>query len=566
MKRAFLARLSAATFAALILTGSAYAGDVTIAWDPNVETDIAGYLVWYGTRPGVYASSIDVGNRTVWALVGLPDGQRYFFAVQAYNSARLMSPLSAEVVADLTIQAPPAPPQSGGGSTGSCTTVRPGTGWTCVNGGWLPPGYPGSAGGSTNATTGAAAGGSTSGTIGGTSLACTTVQPGAGWRCVNGGWLPPGYPGVTSGTAGASTGAATSGTTGGTTAVCTTVQPGAGWTCVNGGWLPPGYGGVTSGTAGATTSGTTGGTAAVCTTVQPGAGWTCVNGGWLPPGYSATETEAPSPTTSDSLSTALYLYQLVEGSGLTGWVQLSPDPTGTGRFDAVRNDTKIGQWSGGPMVVGSQFTSAGGTANLNSPAAMELVAWQPANGTWSLLKSADGTVYASQASVQWGSAAEGDLPVPSDYDGDGKTDLAVWRPSSATWYVVKSTEAYDIQRNVAVQWGENGDVPVPADFDGDGKTDLAVWRPLIATWYVLKSTEGYDVQRSLSVQWGESGDVPVQRDYDGDGKADIAVWRPSISMTLVLKSSEDFSVQRCLAVQWGAGTGVSPCPVTITAK
>ncbi len=135
---------------------------------------------------------------------------------------------------------------STGGTTGGCTTVQPGPGWTCVNGGWLPP------------TT------STGGTSTGSTGSCTTVQPGAGWTCVNGSWLPPTT----------STGGTTTGTTGG----CTTVQPGPGWTCVNGGWLPP----TTS--TGGTSTGSTGG----CTTVQPGTGWTCVNGGWLPPGSTTT--------------------------------------------------------------------------------------------------------------------------------------------------------------------------------------------------------------------------------------------------------------------------------------
>jgi hypothetical protein len=110
-------------------------------------------------------------------------------------------------------------------TTSSCTTPSPGTGWTCVNGGWLPP----------TTTT------STS--------SCTTVKPASDWVCVNGGWLPPGMVGTT------------------TTSSCTTVSPGPGWTCVNGGWLPP----------------TT--TTSTCTTVKPGTNWTCVNGGWLPPGY-----------------------------------------------------------------------------------------------------------------------------------------------------------------------------------------------------------------------------------------------------------------------------------------
>ena len=77
------------------------------------------------------------------------------------------------------------------------------------------------------------------------------------------------------------------------------------------------------------------------------------------------------------------------------------------------------------------------------------------------------------ASLTFGT--NGDIPVPGDYNGDGKTDIAIFRPSTGTWYVNGQPQ---------VNWGTSGDIPVPGDYNGDGKTDIAVFRPSTGTWYV----------------------------------------------------------------------------------
>jgi hypothetical protein len=70
---------------------------VPLAWDPNPDTDVAGYVVYYGNASGNYSSSLDVGTNTTATIPGLKEGQTNYFAVTAYNSARVESAPSSEI-------------------------------------------------------------------------------------------------------------------------------------------------------------------------------------------------------------------------------------------------------------------------------------------------------------------------------------------------------------------------------------------------------------------------------------------------------------------------------------
>ncbi len=175
-------------------------------------------------------------------------------------------------------------------------------------------------------------------------------------------------------------------------------------------------------------------------------------------------------------------------------------------------------------------------ANANAAPPADLAIWRPSTGTWWVL----GGPGSAQTTQAWGQS--GDVPVPGDYDGDGKTDFSVFRPSTGEWYI-----AYSGGGTTGYAFGTSTDSPMPADFDGDGRTDAAVFRrnqPAgLATFYIRNSSDAtWTVQ-----QFGLAADTPAPADYDGDGRADIAIYRSSEAKFYYLLSSQGSTALQTIA-------------------
>ncbi|MBV6497282.1 MAG: hypothetical protein DYH05_01715 [Acidobacteria bacterium ACB1] len=165
--------------------------------------------------------------------------------------------------------------------------------------------------------------------------------------------------------------------------------------------------------------------------------------------------------------------------------------------------------------------------------------FRPSEGNWYSLGTTAGF-----AALHWG--ANGDTIVPGDYDGDGKADYAVFRPDNTEG----NTDFYVLNSNGFVfngfAHGVVGDIAVPGDFDGDHKADIVVWRPSEGNWYIWGSVG----QTTTIAQFGTDGDQPFAMDKDGDGKANLSVYRSS-DHTFYMANATGVPAQNFTAVPWG---------------
>ena len=176
-------------------------------------------------------------------------------------------------------------------------------------------------------------------------------------------------------------------------------------------------------------------------------------------------------------------------------------------LNSINNTIKTIQFGGTPAGT-STFRFPG--ADFNGDGRDELVISNVNNSTSAITwYFGDSNTGAGIAVIPWGNFTTDFAVAPDDYTGDGKADLIVVRESAspAVWYVRNSATggAAATQFGIGDPTFANSDLPVRGDYDGDGRHDIAVYRRSNSTFYVLRSSTG----TILGQQWGSVGDTPL---------------------------------------------------------
>ncbi len=238
--------------------------------------------------------------------------------------------------------------------------------------------------------------------------------------------------------------------------------------------------------------------------------------------YVGTSVPASEPAAT---VTATDTTQTDVNPGTVSLRQGSTTTSPTVRVDGIRVGTSWADVTQAPTINTQHVSDYNGDGKTDFAVVRNTGGGSGGQVTWFINLNGSTTTYGSA----WGIST--DFFVPEDYDGDNKTDIAVWRdgaPNVAAFYILQSND-----NTVRIDtFGQSGDDPtVVGDYDGDGKADVAVYREgasagAQSTWYYRGSASNPSGNITY-VPWGINGDFPAPGDYDGDGKNDFVIQRGS---------------------------------------
>lgn len=234
------------------------------------------------------------------------------------------------------------------------------------------------------------------------------------------------------------------------------------------------------------------------------------------------------------VATLAFIAAMVTARALPLETDVDFDGNGTSDFAVVRNtgggpSGQVTWFAQGVAFSGAEWGLASDffiPADYDGDNRTDFAVWRPGpagTAAFYILQSMTGTVRV----VPFGQTGD-DPTVTADYDGDGLADPAVYRAGASagqqSFWFYRGSQNNPGGNVTYIPWGINGDFPAPGDYDGDGRSDFAVQRNVggQGVFYLLQTTAGFGV-----LQFGLPADVIVPGDYDGDGRTDLAVVRSS---------------------------------------
>lgn len=167
------------------------------------------------------------------------------------------------------------------------------------------------------------------------------------------------------------------------------------------------------------------------------------------------------------------------------------------------------------VLLGMSFALVTRAGDFNGDGKSDVAVFSGRRGLWDIR---------GVTQIYYGRA--GDRPVPGDYTGNGIAEATIFRPSSGLWASRYVTRFY---------FGRNGDFPVRGDFNGDGTEEAGIYRTDTGLWAIRNRTRIYfgagDLEHSITGNY--SGDAPVIGDFNGDGLSDLGIFRESTGLWAV---------------------------------